>query len=306
MKKIQTTKENTKYQRINNIYKLLSNTTVGMSITELASELDVSTKTIQRDLYEVLSEFGAIKEGRYWKIKPQNENDNLSGNERIILGILDELAKNAGKAFYSKAHNLLTQVSHQLEHPIFTGISTESLDEENIELFEKLENAIKTRKEIEFNYEKYDFKVKPLKLAFFDGFWYLLCYDTKSNNTFKKFHLKTIKKLKISNKSFTISENIEEKLKQANSIWFKLDKDPIFVRLLIAPQIKKYFERKPLPSQMIIGEDKDGSIELEIKITDEMEIIPIILYYIPHVKVLEPLWLEETIKKRVSTYLQEL
>ena len=57
--------DNTKYNRINQIYEMLKNNVHGMTITELSKELDVSTKTIQRDLYEVLNSFGTIKEGRY-------------------------------------------------------------------------------------------------------------------------------------------------------------------------------------------------------------------------------------------------
>ena len=103
--------DNSKYNRINQIYEILKNNTHGMTITELSKELDVSTKTIQRDLYEVLNEFGAIKEGRTWKINPKHTKDNLASNEKLILGILDEMAKGAGKVFYSKAHSLLSQVT---------------------------------------------------------------------------------------------------------------------------------------------------------------------------------------------------
>jgi hypothetical protein len=84
---------------------LLKNNVHGMTITELSKELDVSTKTIQRDLYEVLNDFGAIKEGRTWKIDPKLTQDNLASNEKMILGILDEMAKGAGGIFYSKAHS---------------------------------------------------------------------------------------------------------------------------------------------------------------------------------------------------------
>lgn len=61
---IKTQEENSKYNRINQIYTILKNNIHGMSITELSKQLDVSTKTIQRDLYDVLSNFGAIKQGR--------------------------------------------------------------------------------------------------------------------------------------------------------------------------------------------------------------------------------------------------
>jgi predicted DNA-binding transcriptional regulator YafY len=76
--------------------------------------------------------------------------------------------------------------------------------------------------------------------------------------------------------------------------------------LLIHKSIRKYFERKPLRGQTIVGEDRDGSIEIEIKISNEMEIIPLILYYMPYIKILEPQWLADDIKERVQGYLKEI
>ena len=298
--------DNSKYNRINQIYEILKNNTHGMTITELSKELDVSTKTIQRDLYEVLNEFGAIKEGRTWKINPKLTKDNLASNEKLILGILDEMAKGAGKVFYSKAHSLLSQVTQQLEHPIFANVNSEFLEEKNMILFEQMEKAIKQKVEIIFDYEKYQFHVKPLKLAFFDGFWYLLALHIKDNKeTFKKYHLKTIKNIQIQENTFEIPEIIEERLRYANSVWFNLD-EQFPVKLFVDKNIRKYFERKPLRGQSITGEDKDGSIQIEIKITNEMEIIPLIFWYIPYIKVLEPQWLADMVKERVENYVKEI
>ncbi|WP_066357878.1 helix-turn-helix transcriptional regulator, partial [Aliarcobacter cryaerophilus] len=299
---IQKQSDNSKYNRINQIYSMLKNNSHGLTITELANELNVSTKTIQRDLYEVLSDLGAIKEGRTWKIDPKLENDDLNSNERLILGILDEMAKSAGNIFYSKAHSLLSQITQQLEHPIFTNVNGEYLEDKTVALFEQIEIAIKDKNEIKFDYEKYNFHVKPLKLAFFDGFWYLLALHVKKNKEeFKKYHLKTIKKVEVLSTKFEIPSLVEERLKFANSVWFNLD-EQYSVRLFIDKQIRKYFERKPLRGQSIIGEDKDGSIEIEIKISNNMEIIPLILYYIPYIKVLEPQSLADEIKDRVQGY----
>ncbi len=303
---LQKQNDSTKYNRINQVYAMLKNNVHGMTIAELAKELDVSTKTIQRDLYEVLKGLGAVKEGRNWKIDPKLANDDLNTNERLILGILDEMAKSAGKIFYSKAHSLLTQITQQLEHPIFANVNGEYLEEKNIELFENIEKAIKEKNEIKFDYEKYNFHVKPLKLAFFDGFWYLLALHIHNNKeTFKKYHLKTIRNVQALNKTFEIPALVEERLKYANSVWFNLD-EQFVVRLFIDKEIKKYFERKPLRGQTIIGEDKDGSIEIEIKISNTMEILPLILYYIPYIKVLEPQSLADEIKDRVQGYLKEI
>ena len=298
--------DNTKYNRINQIYEMLKNNVHGMTITELANQLDVSTKTIQRDLYEVLNDFGAIKEGRYWKIDPKLTQDNLASNEKLILGILDEMAKGAGGIFYSKAHSLLSQVSQQLEHPIFASVNSEYLEEKNITLFEQMEKAIKQKVEINFDYEKYKFHVKPLKLAFFDGFWYLLAFDLKEKKeVFKKFHLKTIKNIQALESTFEIPQIVEDRLRYSNSIWFNLD-EQFTVRLFIDKTIRKYFERKPLRGQRIIGEDGDGSIEIEIKISNEMEIQPLILWYIPFIKVLEPQWMADNVKEKIQGYLKEI
>ncbi|WP_323587395.1 helix-turn-helix transcriptional regulator [Aliarcobacter butzleri] len=305
-KLIKKQEENSKYSRINQIYTMLKDNIHGLSITELSKQLNVSTKTIQRDLYDVLSNFGAIKQGRNWKIDPKLSQDSLASNEKLILGILDEMAKSAGKVFYSKAHSLLSQVTQQLEHPIFTNINGEYLEEQNIAIFEKLELSIKEKKEIRFDYEKNIFHIKPLKLAFFDGFWYLLAFHIKDNiELLKKYHLKTIKNIQVLEKNFEIPKIVEDRLKQANSVWFNLD-EQFSVRLFIDKQIKKYFERKPLKGQTIIGEDKDGSIEIELKISNSMEIIPLILYYIPYIKVLEPQNLADEVKQRVKEYLEEI
>ena len=303
---IQKQNDSTKYNRINQIYEMLKNNVHGFTIAELANELDVSTKTIQRDLYEVLSDLGAIKEGRTWKIDPKLASDDLNTKERLILGILDEMAKSAGNIFYSKAHSLLSQITQQLEHPIFTNVNGEYLEDKTVALFEQIEKAIKEKEEIKFDYEKYNFHVKPLKLAFFDGFWYLLAFHIKKNKEeFKKYHLKTIKKVEVLSTKFEIPALVEERLKFANSVWFNLD-EQYSVRLFIDKQIRKYFERKPLRGQSIIGEDKDGSIEIELNITNEMEIMPLIFWYIPYIKVLEPQWLADDVKSRVEKYLEEI
>jgi len=306
MPSIEKTPNNSKWDRINTIYERLEQSCDGISIQKLSQELSVSTKTIQRDLYEVLGEYGAIKSGRMWKLDKKQSSDGLNPNERIILGILDEMAKNAGRSFYGKAHSLLAQVSQQLEHPIFTNIDSESLEENHISLFAKLEQAIKNKVEITFEYKKYEFCVKPLKLVFFDGFWYLLALDSDHDDKFKKFHLKSISNLTTKENTFCILEDIEDRLKKANSIWFDLDIPSFDVHLYIDKEIVKYFVRKPLKGQTIFGQDADGSIELMISITHEMEILPLIFWYLPYIKVLEPQWLADKVKDKVIAYANSL
>ena len=292
-----------KYERINDIAVLISNKPY--SISELSEKLGVCTKTIQRDLYDVLAKNGAIKKGRMWSMDKTEAKDNLDQEERTIINILDNISKTMGTNFYSKAHVLLEQITSQLNHPILTNINNEKLDEKDFANFELLENAIKEKRLVECEYNGFKFKIKALKLAMFDGFWYLLFLDVGKNDAFKKFHLKSIANIKVLDDKFEIETKIEGRLKNINSAWATLDK-PKTARLLLAPQIKKYFERKPYAKQSIYGQDPDGSVIIDIEYTNIMEIKPLIYYYIPFIKVLEPKELVDVVKDEVGEYFGEI
>ena len=157
---------------------------------------------------------------------------------------------------------------------------------------------------INFTYNNYKFKVKPLKIANFDGFWYLLCLDTNKEDKFKKFHLKSIKNLTISNEKFTNTKDIEAKLKNANSIWFDIDSQGFIVELLVDNSILKFLERIPLKTQAIIR--KQDESEVHLKVSNYYEIMPFILQFIPLIKVIAPNDLNEYLKNLLSEYLKSI
>lgn len=297
---------NSKYDRLSYIYERLSRSPDGVTIKEFSEELDVSTKTIQRDLHEALQDSGVYCEGRRWKLNKSGAQDGLKNDDRIVLGILDSLAKQAGISFYHKAHQLLEQISCQLDHPLFMSLSTETLGEENLKMFSILEDAIKARYTVQGFYtavskKKRSIQLKPLRLAFFDGYWYLLALDIEDNDTFKKFHLKSLNAITVNHDTFEYPKEIAETIEKAFSVWFTLEK-PFEVRLWVDKEIAPYIERKPFHSQSIEGRDLDGSIEVIVKITHEMEIIPIVLWYIPYIRILEPQWLNDVLMEKINTY----
>lgn len=297
---------NSKYDRLSYIYERLSRSPDGVTIKEFSEELDVSTKTIQRDLHEALQDSGVYCEGRRWKLNKSGAQDGLKNEDRIVLGILDSLAKQAGNSFYHKAHQLLEQVSCQLDHPLFTSLSTEILAEEHLRMFTLLEEAIKSRQMIQGHYtavskKRRSVKLKPLRLAFFDGYWYLLAFDAEDNNGFKKFHLKSLSEVSILKEPFDYPKEVAEKIEKAFSVWFTLE-EPFEVRLWIDKEIVPYFERKPFHNQSIVGKDSDGSIEIVVKVTHEMEVIPLVLWYIPHIRILEPLWINELLMHKIKQF----
>ena len=290
--------QNERSKRLGRIFEMIASEP--KSTKQIADALGLNVRTIQRDLNEILAFNGAVKKGRLWSVDksefdPNNEN-------QIVLSVLDKMAKNVGAEFYSKAHGLLKGISEGLNHPIFVSLSAEKLEKKDIELIENLESVIASRNEIELLYFSKTHRLSPIKIALFDGFWYLLAM---AGEKLKKFHLKSIKEIKILPSKFKIDESLENRIKSANSAWFDPEKSFI-VRLWIDKVVKKYFERKPLPNQQIMCENEDGSIEIEVQVTHIMEIKPLVFYYLPHIKVIEPSSLADDILAEMERYIKEI
>jgi predicted DNA-binding transcriptional regulator YafY len=64
--------------------------------------------------------------------------------------------------------------------------------------------------------------------------------------------------------------------------------------------------RKPISkSQITESLHEDGSMVVSVEITDDMEIIPFIKYWMPHIIVLEPTRVKETLEKDIEDYLNK-
>ncbi|MDO2410114.1 helix-turn-helix transcriptional regulator [Campylobacter magnus] len=290
--------QNERSKRLGRIFEMIASEP--KSTKQIADALGLNVRTIQRDLNEILAFNGAVKKGRLWSVDKSEFDPN--DESQIVLSVLDKMAKNVGAEFYSKAHGLLKGISEGLNHPIFVSLSAEKLEKKDIELIENLESVIASRNEIELLYFSKTHRLSPIKIALFDGFWYLLAM---AGEKLKKFHLKSIKEIKILPSKFKIDESLENRIKSANSAWFDPEKSFI-VRLWIDKVVKKYFERKPLPNQQIMCENEDGSIEIEVQVTHIMEIKPLVFYYLPHIKVIEPSSLADDILAEMERYIKEI
>ena len=290
--------QNERSKRLGRIFEMISHEP--KSTKQIADALGLNVRTIQRDLNEILAFNGAVKKGRLWSVDKSEFDPN--DENQIVLSVLDKMAKNVGAEFYSKAHGLLKGISEGLNHPIFVSLSAEKLEKKDIELIENIESVIASRNEIELLYFSKTHRLSPIKIALFDGFWYLLAM---AGEKLKKFHLKSIKEIKILPSKFKIDESLENRIKSANSAWFDPEKSFI-VRLWIDKVVKKYFERKPLPNQQIMCESEDGSIEIEVQVTHIMEIKPLVFYYLPHIKVIEPSSLADDILAEMERYIKEI
>jgi len=280
-------------------------------VKDLALEFNVSTRTILRDLNERLISFPIYKDGKYWKMQNGFKLEkSTSIEDQVVLDIMEKLVDGVGTKFSSKAKTLLSKIKNDELNPIYTKLNIEDIGDK-LDVVQELESAIKINQIIGCNYKiednkTYILKLKPLKIVNFEGFWYLIALDTKDNDNLKKYYLKNIFGVKTIDKYFNVSSKLEQLLNDAVSIWFQDKTEAFEVKINVSNVVSKYVQRKPIaPTQIVESSYEDGSLDIIIKVTHEMEVLPIVKYWLPYMRVIEPKWIDELICDQLKEYIQE-
>ena len=278
-----------------------------LSVKEMAEEFNVSTKTIQRDFNERLSIFPIYQEKRRWKMQDGFRVEKAKSlQEQLVLDIIEKITEGIGGQFAVTSHKLLSKIKNEDFNPIYTKLNIEDISDrfDDIQIIEK---AIKNRLELECSYTNdregaFRAILQPLKIVNYEGFWYLVALR---DDIVQKYYIKTLSGITLTDRSFEADEEIEEVLENSINIWFKADIEPFEVKIVADKTATKYFRRRPLPTQTIESLSQDGTMEFSVMVTDEMEIIPIVKYWLPHLRVLEPSWIGELIDEDLEEYLEK-
>jgi predicted DNA-binding transcriptional regulator YafY len=276
-----------------------------LSVKELAVEFNTSDRTIQRDFNERLFSFPIYQENKKWKMQDGFKVEKTKSLEdEIVLDIIEKITESIGGKFATKSHQLLSKIKNQDYNPIYAKLNIEDITDKFSEI-QVIESAIKEKTEIECSYDDtkhdiYKTTIQPLKIANYEGFWYLIALR---ENILKKYYLKNISNVTATQTTFTTDAKLDTALDNSLSIWFQKDVEPYEVKIYANKAAAKYFQRRPLPTQSIETLGQDGTMEFVVKITDEMEILPIIKYWLPHMRVIEPQWIQDIIDEDLKGYL---
>ena len=271
---------------------------------ELAEEFNVSTKTIQRDFTALVTLYPIYKDGHNWKINDDYEfEEQLSVQDDLTLKLLLQASKSFDKSFQNSSSKLLSRISENISSPIYTKIELENISNKLNEV-SLIEEAINQSKQISFSYLKdddyFEMTIDPYKIVNFDSFWYLV---GKRKGNLRRYYLQNIFDAEIEDTTFRKSKKIEDLINNAINIWFD-EHNSFEVKLLINKSITKYFQRKPISNtQRYVGLDKDGNMIVTLQATHENEIFPIIKYWLPNIKILEPKEMNEKVKKDIQEFI---
>jgi len=280
-----------------------------LSVKELAIEFSVSDRTIQRDFNDRLVHlYPIIQENKKWKMRDGFKLEkSQSIEDNIVLDILEKMTESIGGKFSTQAHKLLSKIKNTDYNPIYTKLNIEDISDRFSDI-QIIETAIKEKKEIECTYNNErdmpsTVQIKPLKIVNFEGFWYLIALK---DTTLKKYYLKNISLPQLLELKFITDEKLDTILDNSISVWFDKDTEPFEVKLFADKYATKSFKRRPLPTQYIESDNPDGTMEFSIKITHEMELLPLLKYWIPHLFIIEPASMRELVQNDLIGYLDKI
>ena len=274
----------------------------------LAEELEVSTKSIQRYLKEIeIAKFPLWNpaKGTYAFVEGFSlQKMQLSDTEAGLLVLLNSFVDSLNNKKLNESFEILRQRMLQNNTDNLFYVKLPKGDKYEVTKKTKLiEKAIKDKEyvTIESVYNKQIKHLKPIKIAYYEGFWYLICLIGHKNKVLK-YNIVNIKKIIPMDEHFEHTKDITKILRESINIYFEIDRK-IKVTLSVAKKAAKYFKTKQyFPLQKITKENKDGSLILECKIAKEEEILPTIFHWLPHIKVIEPKWLDDQVRDILKQY----
>lgn len=270
----------------------------------LADEFGVNLRTIQRDLnvrfaYLPLQK----KDGRYQldpaflgklSTKDISRFAGLAGVSGLFPSLTDEFLRDifdtrVQSAWLVKGHNY------------------EKLDGKE-PLFRELEKAIIARKSISFDYRRTEGEkkpyadVSPYKLINNKGIWYLAALDAAK---LKAFSFTKICHLRVLDATFEWDARIDEEVCSEEGIWLSEQKQEIVMK--ISSEAAGYFKRRRLIANQVIEKElEDGGLIISAKIGHPNQVLPIVRYWLPNIRIISPESLQEEMERGLADYLTRI
>ena len=271
-----------------------------LSIKELASEFGVSTRTISRD-FDRLNTYLPLQ------LDDENKKYYLDSNYlgKFAPKDIRNFAQLSGVShlFPSLDMSFLRELLDSRSHQIYSakGYSFEDASQFK-ELFKVLGKAIQEHSQIGFVYKGEPRLVEPYRLIHHHGSWYLAAVRKNQLRTYRFSHIQ-LKYSLHEYSQFVPDPNIVKLVEDDDSIWFGQDKQEII--LSIDSQVSFYFkQRSILPEQQIVKELNDGGLLVSSKINHDMQLLPLIRFWIPHVVIISPAHLQNELEVGLKEYLE--
>ena len=268
---------------------------------QLAEEFNVNMRTIQRDINERFSYLPLEKSQGQYHLNPA-----FLG--KLTVKDIERFAALAGVSglFPALSENFLREIfDTRIQSALLVkGHNYEDLRGQE-KKFEQIEQAIIARQQIRFDYHNTgafkSYEVEPYKLVNNKGIWYLAA---KHNRKLKTFSFSRIEGVAACGSTFTFDEELDDSLAREDGVW--LSEQSIEIVLKVDKVVAPYFKRRKLIANQVIEKElEDGSLILSAKVGHQNQVVPIVRYWIPYIRVISPDGLQDSVDKGLRDYLSD-
>lgn len=272
---------------------------------ELATEFNVSIRTIQRDINR-LHYFSIEKnsDGTLQFIKGFSlKRTSFEDMEMMLVYLSLSMVTDISPEFNKSANSLISKLllpnfssPYLIKHDPFEPIDVDS------ELMNEIEHAIKNSRISTLNIKERKIVVEPYKIVSFDEIWYLFAKDVDDEKV-KTYFISDIGSIDVSQQTYKVERSIDDVLADVHTACFE-DGVQYEVTIKVLEPIAHYFKRKKhLASQEIIEEHSDGALIIRFLVSSDEEVDNMIKAWLPHIEVLTPIRLREQILMELETYI---
>lgn len=276
---------------------------------------DISLRTSQRyveDLVEIFEE-NIIKEGDFYSFISNHflEKNMLSFDKKeleIFVDLFSLIDFEFVNKFDEKTTIFLKKIqknyshSYMIKQNAFENIFSKKalVSDIKIAIKNKRYANIKYFSDKEFVFEE----AKILKIIFTDGNFYLATLtNDEINNGFKFLRLNFVTDIELLKNSFHRDIEAEFFLKNFQTIFSNYKKESYEVVIEVDKSIKRFFKQKKFLSSQIILKEDEENLFVSYKITNDMEILPLVRKWLPLIKIISPNFTKEKFKKELELYL---
>lgn len=265
-----------------------------LSIDELVEEFSVNKRTILRD-FERLSILPIQKENGKYFLEEYALGKLGFKDIKAFAALIGarSLFPELDSRFISDVLNEKLNKAYLIKNQGFESIQISRDD------FEAVSAAVIKNRILECEYNGKEHKLNPYKLINNSGIWYLLADD---EGKLKNFTLSKIKHIKIKGDTFTANAEFLKRIEKNDTNWFS---DAKFkVTLEIKNEAMEYFKRKEfLPNYEVVQEEEDKII-ISTEVAYDDEILRVVKYWLPFIKIVKPLNLKKKFENLLSGYLK--
>jgi predicted DNA-binding transcriptional regulator YafY len=285
--------------------------------TWLAGELEVSTKSIHRDLefmrdrLQLPIEFDAIRNGyRYTEEVKAFPTMQITEGELLALVIAEKaLQQYRGTSFEKPLLSALRKMQQSLPDTISVDLAeidrtisfrTRAEPILDLNIFDTLAKATSARRQLEISYQKPGQRsperriIDPYHLANINGEWFLFAFDhlRKDIRTFVPARMKS---LRHTGKQFACPQKFSLERRLRDSFGVHSGKGAFAVVIRFEPQVADYIREKKWHDSQQLRDLRSGGVELRMKLSSLGEVERWVLSWGGNAKVLKPRGLAQAV-----------